>query len=115
MAFSNARNKKSRINKKNVNIYKINSLGNEMRKEKDDIESVQKSLKEINKMSEGYFQTETNKNNKNNFDIDDKYAIKEIYLKDLFYSIVCCSEKKKYAHKILVEESMNIIMVNLIF
>lgn len=51
MAFSNARNKKSTINKKNVNIYKINSLGNEMRKEKDDIESVQKSLKETNKMS----------------------------------------------------------------
>ena len=98
MAFSNARNKKSTINKKNVNIYKINSLGNEMRKEKDDIESVQKSLKETNKMSEGYFQTETNKNYKNNFDIDDKYAIKEIYLKDLFYSMVCCCSEKKNMH-----------------
>ena len=27
--------------------------------------------------------------------------------------VCCCSEKKKYAHKILVEESMNIIMEKL--
>ena len=76
-----------------------------------EIESIKSSHKEIkNNFNEPFGNIinidKTDKDNRNN-----NFIIDNIYLADLFLSkfYCCCKRKRRYAYKILVNESMNII------
>ena len=108
---------------KNINLDKdssqkketieFKSLKNEIKDEKAEFRSNKNSLDEINKNSADYL-NDIPKKKKNDKDNEHNWVIDEIALKDLLLSkFYCCSKNRKNVYKLILDESMKIIMEKL--
>ena len=108
---------------KNINLDKdssqkketieFKSLKNEIKDEKAEFRSNKNSLDEINKNSADYL-NDIPKKKKNDKDNEHNWVIDEITLKDLLLSkFYCCSKNRKNVYKLILDESMKIIMEKL--
>ena len=117
--------KKIIINSNNKNIHldkdssqkketiEIKSLKNEIKDEKAELRSNKNSRDEINKKSEDYL-NDISKKKKNDKNIEPNWSIDEITLKDLLISkFYCCSKNRTNVYKLILDESMKIIMEKL--
>jgi hypothetical protein len=98
-------------NQNDTKIYSINSKNNKKKDEK--FESIKGVYKDINKNSSEPLSNIT-KNNKTDKENENNWIIENMTLKDIFISIFyCCKKKKRNVYKILVNESMNVVMEKL--
>ena len=117
--------KKIIINSNNKNIHldkdssqkketiEIKSLKNEIKDEKAELRSNKNSHDEINKKSEDYL-NDISKKKKNDKNIEPNWSIDEITLKDLLISkFYCCSKNRTNVYRLILDESMKIIMEKL--
>ena len=101
------------INSKNKKKYKKSNIISEVKISDEKFESIKGVYKDINKNSSEPLSNIT-KNNKTDRENENNWIIENMTLKDIFISIFyCCKKKKRNVYKILVNESMNVVMEKL--
>ena len=93
--------------------YKKSNIISEVKISDEKFESIKGVYKDINKNSSEPLSNIT-KNNKTDRENENNWIIENMTLKDIFISIFyCCKKKKRNVYKILVNESMNVVMEKL--
>ena len=110
---NNKKKEKVMIVKTKKEKYKKSNIISEVKISDEKFESIKDVYKDINKNSSEPLSNIT-KNNKTDRDNENNWIIENMTLKDIFISIFyCCKKKKRNVYKILVNESMNVVMEKL--
>ncbi len=110
---NNKKKEKVMIVKTKKKKYKKSNIISEVKISDEKFESIKGVYKDINKNSSEPLSNIT-KNNKTDKENENNWIIENMTLKDIFISIFyCCKKKKRNVYKILVNESMNVVMEKL--
>ena len=110
---NNKKKEKVMIVKTKKEKYKKSNIISEVKISDEKFESIKDVYKDINKNSSEPL-SNIIKNNKTDRDNENNWIIENMTLKDIFISIFyCCKKKKRNVYKILVNESMNVVMEKL--
>ena len=110
---NNKKKEKVMIVKTKKEKYKKSNIISEVKISDEKFESIKGVYKDINKNSSEPLSNIT-KNNKTDKENENNWIIENMTLKDIFISIFyCCKKKKRNVYKILVNESMNVVMEKL--
>ena len=110
---NNKKKEKVMIVKTKKEKYKKSNIISEVKINDEKFESIKGVYKDINKNSSEPLSNIT-KNNKTDKENENNWIIENMTLKDIFISIFyCCKKKKRNVYKILVNESMNVVMEKL--
>ncbi len=110
---NNKKKEKVMIVKTKKKKYKKSNIISEVKSSDEKFESIKGVYKDINKNSSEPLSNIT-KNNKTDRENENNWIIENMTLKDIFISIFyCCKKKKRNVYKILVNESMNVVMEKL--
>ena len=110
---NNKKKEKVMIVKTKKEKYKKSNIISEVKISDEKFESIKDVYKDINKNSSEPLSNIT-KNNKTDKENENNWIIENMTLKDIFISIFyCCKKKKRNVYKILVNESMNVVMEKL--